>query len=375
MKPTILVLSSDIQRNIDLDVLRGVAVILILILHVGVLTPGIAQAPFLYHIITRSAVGMQLFFVLSGYLISQSWDKAQNHPHQLRNFACLRIAKILPLYVIMLHINIVVYLWQSSQAGFEPLPNSITEENFNLSNYAAHLVFLQGLIPSWQHSLLDGSWSIVVEVYFYATAPFLLSRCLTTSIATLWWLCLAITVSVLFARLTVAATGAWGYYGFPAQLPCFLFGVLVHRVRQEWRTVAIDSRASPILVLCVLLALGMYRGATSPVGLHMIYAVLFSIVLFVIVTWSKSSAKIAGARILAATGRMSYAIFFAHLFVLKLAHPYVRSNYTSSEWPQALAFNAVIAVLGTWVLSRWFLHPIDNACVAMARKRLYRKSV
>lgn len=361
-------LTPDRHRNHNIDVIRGFAVILILILHAGALTPGIEEASRLYYLISRTAVGMQLFFVLSGYMISESWDRAQCYPRSLLTFAIHRAAKILPLYLLVLHLNIAVFSLESLQVDFVPLRNSITSANLTFLNYIAHLLMLQGFIPSWQHSLIDGSWSIVAEFYFYAMAPFLLSRFLTEPAAVLRYICLVLPISILFSWSASDLPGSWGYYGFPAQFPCFLFGVLVYRIRQKWPNLVIGPSAYPLLAICITLAVGMYHGSTSPLGLHIVYAILFAVILFVALASINNPSGRRGFEVFATAGKMSYAMFFSHLFLLKLANPYIQSIFTPGEWIKVFGINALIAIFGSWAMSHWLFHPIDSACVAWARQ-------
>lgn len=356
-------------RRPDLDALRGIAVALILMLHAGALTPGIDQAPFVHALISRSAAGMQLFFVLSGYLIAASWDRCQLQPDPLRHFAVSRIAKIAPLYVVMLHLTLLAYFWQSAQPGFIPVRNSISPDNLNWANYAVHLLMLQGLVPQWQHTLLDGSWSIAAEVYFYAAAPWLLTHVGSSAAATLRLLCIALVAAVAFAYLVRDASGAWGYYGFPSQLPCFLCGVIVHQVRRDMPSLNLGAASMPLLAICSVFGLGMLHGSTSPLGLHHVYAVLFAVALFVVLERNPTQRALRRLQPLASLGRMSYAMFFAHLFLLKLAHPWLAANWTTQQWPQALAVNSAIALFGSLALSLLILDPIDRAFVSMAHRR------
>lgn len=361
--------SGESARRHDLDVLRGIAVMLILVLHAGALTPGIAQEPLLLALVSRGSVGMQLFFVLSGYLISESWDRAQAGAHPVRTFALRRMAKIAPLYLVMLHLTLATYALQSAQPGYIPLRNSVSADNLSWGNYAAHLVLAQGLVPPWQHTLLDGSWSIAAEVYFYMAAPWLLSRVCTSAAATLRCLSVALVAALAFAYLARDAAGAWGYYGFPSQLPCFLCGVLVHRFQREQPTARAGAAGLPLIALCTVLAIGMLRGNTSPLGLHHVYALLFAVALFATTTRTPSPHVPLLSHALAGVGRMSYAMFFAHLFLLKLIHPWLTTSWTEQQWPFVLAANALVAVFGSLAMSLWLLHPIDSAFVALARRR------
>lgn len=356
-------------RRHDLDVLRGIAVALILVLHAGALTPGLDQAPLVHALVSRSAVGMQLFFVLSGYLIANSWDRARFRAHPVRHFALLRLAKIVPLYLAMLHLTLLAYAWQSAQPGFAPLRNSVSADNLSWVNYLVHLLLLQGAVPLWQHSLLDGSWSIAAEVYFYAVAPWLLTHVCHNAAATLRGIFIALVAAVAFAYLARNAAGSWGYYGFPSQLPCFLCGVVVHQVRRDMPNLTPGASGVPLLAICSVLSLGMLHGTTSPLGLHHVYAVLFAVVLFVVLGRSPSPQALRGLLPLAALGRMSYAMFFAHLFLLKLIHPWLAATWSPQQWAQALVVNSAIALFGSLSMSLLILDPIDRIFVSMARRR------
>ena len=54
------------SRRCDIDVLRGLAILAILLLHAGVMTEGLNVHPHLAVIVSRLSVGIQLFFVISG---------------------------------------------------------------------------------------------------------------------------------------------------------------------------------------------------------------------------------------------------------------------------------------------------------------------
>lgn len=360
----------DGSRIRDLDFIRGIAVGLILALHAAAVTPGLETQKLLFDFSMRLSVGMQLFFVLSGYMIAQSWENLKNNGFSKRDFYEKRLAKIFPLYLIFLHLNIALYVTQDFFGIQSTFPNGIAEENFTFLNYAAHIVMAQGFIPAWQHSLLDGSWSIVAEVYFYALAPWILDKYLTHPANVLRWLCIAIPAGLLFSFLARNQVGYWGYHGFPAQLPCFLLGILVQRARQSHPGVSFGNATLPFIALATLLAFGLFRGETFPVGLHIVYACIFAAILFATVAGNQCLGRLPGAAVVTEFGRMSYAIFLAHLVLLKLTHPWMTAAFTPAEWPVALAANLFVSVAGSWIVCRLVFHPIDSAFVRFQNRRI-----
>lgn len=353
-----------------LDAARGVAILLILLLHAGALSEGLERHAGLHVLFSRMAVGMQLFFVLSGYLISASWQRlrASGHPRPLWAYGWRRAAKIVPLYLLALHVNLALFIWQSAEPGFQPLRNSVTAQNLVPANYLVHLVFAQGLVPAWIHSLVDGSWSVAAEVYFYLLFPLVLARCCRHSIATAWGYLFALVFALAFAQAAKGAANAWGYYGLPAQLPCFLLGVLVHQWEAEGRLKALRPWAPVGLGLCALLALGLVKGATAPVSLHHVYALLFAAALACALAWPKAQELASRWPLLRQFGAMSYALFFSHLVLLKLAHPWISGHLGSRPFAWTLGLNIAISLLGSYVLSRFLLHPIDQYIVQRAQR-------
>lgn len=350
-------------RIADLDFLRGCAVTLILGLHAAVFTPGLAQATLFHSFMSHLGIGMQLFFVLSGYMISVSWEKLKSQGFGKTEFYRKRAVKILPLYFIFMHLNIGLYILQASFGKLPNMPNGVSTENLTLLNYSIHLVLLQGLVPAWQHSLLDGSWSIVAEVYFYVAAPWLLDRYLTRPAQILKWICAAIPIGVLFSYLAQNQVGYWGYYGFPTHFPCFLMGILVQRVRKLHPEIRFHEATLPFVSLASMIALGIFRGSTHPVGLHIVYACLFAAILFAILAGSSPLRNLPASRLIMRLGEMSYSLFFAHLFLLRFSNFWINEYFTRAQWPLAFAVNLTISVLGSWVVCSLAFHRIDSAFV------------
>jgi len=140
----------------SLDGLRGIAILLVLMYH--------------EYIASFGWIGVTLFFVLSGYLITKILLEEKNKDYPLsikfKNFWVRRILRIFPLYFLYLFILLVVYLFSPSSKEFN------TEIPFLLS-YTFNLYLSSGSIVLSTYPV-HHLWSLSVEEQFYLLYPFLI---------------------------------------------------------------------------------------------------------------------------------------------------------------------------------------------------------
>lgn len=84
------------SRFDGIQVLRGVAAFLVLIVHAGILTPVPKGMPYFGFFNSGGAVGVDLFFVISGFVVAMAAQRSN-----VREFALNRATRVLPLYVAL----------------------------------------------------------------------------------------------------------------------------------------------------------------------------------------------------------------------------------------------------------------------------------
>jgi peptidoglycan/LPS O-acetylase OafA/YrhL len=161
----------------ELDGLRGAAILMVFLLHY-VTDSRSHEGNFglLYHfaqIFRLGWSGVDLFFVLSGFLIGGILLDARSTSNVFRTFYTRRIHRILPIYYVL----IAVYLTGSyAVAKWNLLGSAPYVEN--PLHPVAYFLFLQNIVkasPSpFYHYLVSPTWSLAVEEQFYLIAPFLI---------------------------------------------------------------------------------------------------------------------------------------------------------------------------------------------------------
>lgn len=127
----------------ELDFLRGVAILLVLIRHSGV------------HALFKNAgwIGVDLFFVLSGFLVSGLLFRELQSSERLSigRFLIRRGFKIYPLF----YITTIPYVLLKFVSG-----------TFSVWPFIGDLVFMQNYVSTWGYLYAPG-WSLAVEEHFY----------------------------------------------------------------------------------------------------------------------------------------------------------------------------------------------------------------
>ena len=182
-----------------LDGVRGVAIVLV-VTHMLSLLDGptslvgrIASFGF-----ATGWVGVQLFFVLSGFLITGILLDSQSAPNQLQAFYARRVLRIFPLYYATLVVAFVVL----------PLVGRVGPA---LAHDRAHQIWLWTYLGNWVAATdaasrtLPHLWSLAVEEQFYLLWPLVIRR---RSPQACFKLSLAVAAAALVIRVVAWAAGA-----------------------------------------------------------------------------------------------------------------------------------------------------------------------
>lgn len=150
----------------ELDGLRGLAIAMVLVHHMGVFQDTGRYSTLLSHVGGPGWVGVDLFFVLSGFLITGILLRTKSQAHYLRNFYARRALRIFPLYFCYLAV------WQLA-LGIHwvapPLDQAISRDIPWVWLYATNLKIL--FSGDFLNVFLNHFWSLSVEEHFYFIWP------------------------------------------------------------------------------------------------------------------------------------------------------------------------------------------------------------
>jgi peptidoglycan/LPS O-acetylase OafA/YrhL len=138
----------------ELDGLRGVAVLAVVIYHCHPLLAG----SWIDYASRWGWAGVNLFFVLSGFLITSILIESSGKPHYFRNFYARRALRIWPVYVLLLIVCYSVPDWF--------LGDTLANQT-QLQTLAAYAFFVQNLRHTALPGTLGPTWSLAIEEQFY----------------------------------------------------------------------------------------------------------------------------------------------------------------------------------------------------------------
>lgn len=182
-----------------LDGIRGLAILLVLIYHftLGMSGQGLA-ARLVFKATSAGWCGVDLFFVLSGFLITGILCDAKGSTHRFRNFYARRALRVFPLYYgVLIGVFAALPLIATTTGGF----NGVEDAYVWLWSYGTNIrVAMRG---EWFP--LSHFWTLAVEEHFYMFWPavvFLCDRKTTVRV------CLGMILLALVARVWLVSQGA-----------------------------------------------------------------------------------------------------------------------------------------------------------------------
>lgn len=172
-----------------LDGLRGLAILLVLFLHFTILLPENALEAGLVRFSSLGTHGVDLFFVLSGFLVTRILLQAKGSPHYLKNFYMRRVLRIFPLYYTLVLLSFVILpslFFILPQLGQKLEGLDLSRQDWPWYVFFASN-FLSALQNQFSHDILGVSWSLAIEEHFYLVWPWIVLRFGTTGLRRILW--------------------------------------------------------------------------------------------------------------------------------------------------------------------------------------------
>jgi len=329
----------------QLDAIRGLAILLVIMHNQTAKYPSLH----LEHVFRNGWMGVDLFFVLSGFLITGILVDTKQSANYFRNFYARRCLRILPLYYsVIVFIFVIVPFLRPAEA------HTVFERS---SPWWAYPLFLQNfLIPSPTSAVgpLAVTWSLAIEEQFYLVWPGVVRYCSSRQIR---W----IAISVIGASPALRLYLSLHHIGFYSNVFCRLDGLmagalLALTVRSDdfrpatfvkWAGVALCIAAPLAFVTEALGARWIVFSLTAMASVSLVYLAMFSAL--------RGLQSVLTNRFIVYTGTLSYGLYLLHKIPFDVAQSLRVDQYPRLVLPTMMAASYAMAALSWYLLEKPFL--------------------
>jgi exopolysaccharide production protein ExoZ len=255
----------DVSNLRPMEGLRGFAVFLVLLVHYATLAePWVNSAILLQFsgaLHELGGSGVDLFFVLSGYLI---YGSLISRPQRFSLFVKRRVVRIYPVFLVIF----AIYVFLSA---LFPAENKIPDTLWGGFVYLlANLLLLPGLFPI--QPMITVAWSLSYEMFCYVLIPMLIRVLHLRRRPSLWRVVLFVVIGLTLVFYCLN-------YGGPIRLIMFICGILLFESLSKAVHVQISDSFAFVLFLLSMRCL-LFSGPTNDV--EIVKALILFLAFFVI---------------------------------------------------------------------------------------------
>ena len=306
----------------EIDGLRAIAVLSVVIYHLQFQLNST-------QILIGGFIGVDIFFVISGYLISKILLKelAEKNTIFVKSFYIRRARRILPVLFFIILIFFIISYFYSLPPFLKNYAKSSLSSIFFVSNFYFLLSHINyGNIVSNLSPLLH-TWTLSVEEQFYIIFPFILliiKRYFSKKI-------LAITIILIFISvifnlsLEIVNTYTdkyhqYNFYLFPARAWELLIGTLIAILEIKKKTsLFIDGKYLPdVGFVIIILSLFFIKLENSYLVLKMLFPCIGTALIIFFANSESYTVKILSSKLLVSVGLISYSLYLWHFPIISI---------------------------------------------------------
>lgn len=358
------------HRFAQLDSIRAVAAIMVVATHTcfwaGTYPKGTWGAA-----TQRFEVGVAVFFVLSGFLLSRPFlmrARRGTNVDSFRIYALKRAGRILPVYLLTV-VGAFVLIDTNSDLGWDRFLLNLT-----LTDYFVHTQLPFGLTQMW---------SLSVEVSFYILLPLIGTWFLARAwrpVTTIVSLVVTGLLGVVWLSVTTSRGQDLVSGWLPSYFLWFALGIVLAVVELDdgaTRLTATLRRWATDRTACWLLAFGLFVVISTPIGgspllvvhsasdlvmRHLFYAAIsLLLVAPCVFNTTDTAARVLSHPWLRHIGHTSYALFCVHVIVLEFVMGAVGYELFNAPPLRLFLLVLVASLVVSEALYRWVEKPVIDA--------------
>jgi len=359
------------KRIPELDGLRGIAILLVLSFHYinnqliqSESKIGIA----LSKITSFGWVGVDLFFVLSGFLIGSILMRTQNSPKYFTTFFARRFLRIIPNYYLLLFIFIIVLSIPWFKGN-----NFLTGNNVIpiWSYFTLTHNFYMAQLNNMGNDSMSVTWSIGIEEQFYIVFPFIVYFVKDK------WLPMVLAVAIILACFLRVGHESWipPYVLLPCRMDAISFGALVAWLNINKDLPALSRKYFKVLMAIILIdvlicAFLYFKYQDLGVLKNSLFAMTFAILLIFALTHKEGLyGRLLRNRMLVWVGTISYSLYLFHYLILGIFHQAI-GNYGGVGINNKKDLVISIAAFATSILFSFSVYKLLESPMVKWGKRL-----
>lgn len=336
------------------DGIRFMAIIPVVILHASerleryVIPPTAGFEEELSYLISRGAVGVMIFFALSGFILSLPFAK-HNASFSYKTYLTRRLTRLEPPYIFWMTLFALIFLFKS-QIGLVELSG----------HYLASIFYVHNIVYGEFSIINPVAWSLEVEIQYYLFAPFLAMLYFRfTDLKSRRVLLVCLTVFFII----IQHVNGWQLLPVRAsilgQLQHFMVGLLMADVyvnAPKWHAKK-NILWDLIGIISIVTLLFTW---TEELGKSLIFMVAL-LGLFAATLKGKGFHAVLTYKWIAIIGGMCYTIYLTHLPLLELTYSLIgKFGYSSPYWVQltiSLIITIPLVVLSSMIFYKYIEQP------------------
>ena len=338
-----------------LDGVRGLAVLMVLSSHFLILKEW--EGSTFWNVLSGGWLGVDLFFVLSGYLITNILLNAKGKPQFFSKFYKRRILRIFPLYYgIVIFATIFGILYENTLSKLFTYDSII-----NFYTYTSNIA--QALSNAWVYPLysfeLNHLWSLSIEEQFYMIWPILVYKLSNKQLKYLLIAVILLTTPMVYIADQIFGDWSKAAYVLPI---CRFDAISIGSLIAIFKNSDVNFTKGANLNLIYLTAVTMFVNVVINLAYSGAYgkgtfsAMFFGLVLYIVLHENSHPffKKFFENKFLVNIGTYSYALYVFHHF-LKPQYMRFFGNYlTNGEFNPILGqiLYIVISFSITYIVSR-----------------------